>query len=47
MRRFDDDKAFKVFFGVWIAWAVLYLVGFGAAIWGVVTLINWLTSQNF
>lgn len=43
----NDDNFFKAIFGVWIVGAILSLGMVGAVIWGIISLVNWLTTQNF
>lgn len=42
-----DDKIFGTVIGMWIVGALLSLGTLGVVIWGVISLVNWITSQNF
>ena len=46
MNKFED-KFFSSIAVIWIIGAVLSLGVTGVAIWGVISLVNWITSQNF
>lgn len=46
MDRFEK-KITGAFIAAWIAGALLSLGTLGVVIWGVISLVNWITSQNF